>query len=300
MISIIICSKYSDISSELKENIKNTIGTDYEIIVINNSNGQYSIFSAYNKGFSQSKFPFLCFVHEDVLFKTENWGKLLINHLSDRKTGIIGVAGGKIMTRIPASWWLVGPGYKHLIQHYKNNKTSRLEKTQNYSGNNQPAILLDGVFLSFRSELFDKIKFDEELAGFHGYDHDISVQAAMAGYNNYVVFDILLEHFSEGNMSAQYYANLIKIYKKWKNYLPLFTPDIPKELKDDIGKIEIKMLKKLIRRMARSGFTTREIVSDTKFFISNLKNNGVDVDIKNLRLRIFFTRLFNAPKHLFK
>jgi len=300
MISIIICSKYSDIPQELKENIKNTIGTDYEIIVIDNSNGQYSIFSAYNKGASQSKFSFLCFIHEDILFKTENWGKLLINHLSDRKTGIIGVAGGKIMTRIPASWWLVGPGYKNLIQHYKHNKTSRLEKTQNYPGISQPAILLDGVFLSVRSELFDKIKFDEELTGFHGYDHDISVQSVMAGYNNYVVFDILLEHFSEGNMNSQYYANLIKIYKKWKDYLPLFTPDIPNETKDDIGKVEIRMLEKLIRRMARSGFSTQEIVSNTMFFIVSLKSKGVNVDIKNIKLRIFFTRLFNSPEYLFK
>lgn len=299
MISIIICSKHSDISPELKDNIKNTIGVDYEIIVIDNSNGDYSIFSAYNKGFAQSKFPFLCFVHEDILFKTENWGRSLINHLSDKKTGIIGVAGGKIMTRVPASWWMVGPGYKNLIQHYKHNKTSRLE-TQNYNGNRQPAILLDGVFLSFRSELFDKIKFDEQLTGFHGYDHDISVQSVTAGYNNYVVFDILLEHFSEGSMNAQYYANLIKIYKKWQANLPLFTPDIPNEIRLGISNTEIRMLEKLIRRMVRTGFTTREIVSDALFFIGSLKSKGVDTDIKNIRLRIFFTRLFNSPKYFFR
>lgn len=299
MISIIICSKHSDISPALKENIKNTVGIDYEIVVIDNSNGQYSIFAAYNKGFSLSKFPFLCFLHEDVLFKTENWGKVLVDHLSDKKTGIIGVAGGKIMTRIPASWWMVGPGYKNLIQHYKHNKTTRFE-TQNHSGMRQPAILLDGVFLSFRSELFDKIKFDEELTGFHGYDHDISVQSILASYNNYVVFDILLEHFSEGSMNAQYYANLIKIYKKWQNYLPLFTPDIPKEMRSGIGKIEIRMLEKLIRRMARTGFNTQEIVSDTLFFNDSLKRKGVGIDVKYLMSKIFLTRLINAPRHLFK
>lgn len=299
MISIIICSKHSDISVVLKDNIKNTIGVDYEIIVIDNSNGYYSIFSAYNNGVSKSKFPFLCFVHEDVLFTTKDWGKYLINHLSDKKTGIIGVAGGKIMTRVPASWWMVGPGYKNLIQHYKNNKTSRLE-TPDYSGNRQPAILLDGVFLSFRSELFDKIKFDETLTGFHGYDHDISVQSVMAGFNNYVVFDILLEHFSEGNMNAQYYANLIKIYKKWSNSLPLFTHDVPEKIRANISNTEIRMLEKLIRRMARTGFTSQEIVSDVQFFIDNLEDKGVDTNIKNIRFRIFFTRLINSPKYLFR
>lgn len=300
MISIIICSKHSDISPELKDNIKNTIGIDYEIVVMDNSNGQYSIFSAYNKGFIQSKFPFLCFVHEDVLFKTQNWGKVLINHLSDKKIGIIGIAGGKIMTRIPASWWMLGYGYKNLIQHYKNNKTSSLEKTQNHSGNPQPAILLDGVFLSFRSELFEKIKFDEDLTGFHGYDHDISVQSVLAGYNNYVVFDILLEHFSEGDMNAQYYANLIKIYKKRNDSLPLFAYDITDEVKAGIAKIEVRMLEKLIRRMARTGFTTQEIVSDTLFFSDSIKREGVGINIKYLWFKIFFTRLFNAPIYLFR
>jgi hypothetical protein len=299
MLSIIICSKYPDISAELKENIKNTVGVDYEIIVIDNSRGDYSIFSAYNRGCSHSKFSFLCFIHEDILFKTENWGSLLINHLNDEKTGIVGVAGGKVMTRIPASWWMVGPGYKNLIQHYKNNKISRTE-TQNNNGNSQPAILLDGVFLSFRRELLTKIQFDTNLTGFHGYDHDISVQSVLAGYNNYVVFDILLEHFSEGNMNASYYANLIKVYKKWQDKLPLFTSDISQKDIIDISNTEIKMLEKLIRRMARTGFSTREITADTSFFIESLKNKGVETNIKNIRTRVFFTRLFNSPKYLFK
>jgi hypothetical protein len=300
MISIIICSKYPDISQELKENIKNTIGTDYEIVVINNSQNQYSIFSAYNEGISQSKFPFLCFVHEDVMFKTKNWGKILFKHLSDNKTGIIGVAGGKIMTRIPASWWLVGPGYKNLIQHYKNKKTVVSEKTEHQSSMRQSAIILDGVFLAFRAELLEKIKFDEELTGFHGYDHDISVQTVMAGYNNYVIFDLLLEHFSEGNMNAQYYTNLIKVYKKWKDSLPLFTSDITFEIKAEIENIEIRMLEKLIRRMARSGSSTNEIVSETRYFANNIKIKGVCVEIKFLKLKIFLTRLFNAPKYLLR
>ena len=46
MISCIICSRKSDISAELKQNIQDTIGTDYELVIIDNSHSQYSIFSA--------------------------------------------------------------------------------------------------------------------------------------------------------------------------------------------------------------------------------------------------------------
>ena len=300
MISIIICSKFENISQVLRKNIEETIGVPYEIVIIDNSNSQYSIFSAYNKGVIQSKHQYLCFIHEDVLFKTQNWGKNLIEHLKDKKTGVIGVAGSKIVTRIPASWWTVGPGFKNLIQHYKKKKTINAETAHNLTTNIQQVVVLDGVFMSIRKELFDTIRFDEELTGFHAYDHDISIQAVIAGYKNFVVFDILLEHFSEGNLNAQYYANLIKLYKKRKDYLPIFTPDIPEDIRKNILNLEKKMLDKLLRRMARLGFSTQDIITDIRFFGDSLKKNGVNVQLKNIRFKILFTRLINSPKQLFK
>ena len=89
-----------------------------------------------------------------------------------------------------------------------------MKEPQNFTGERLPVVLLDGVFLAMRKDLFDAVKFDETLAGFHGYDFDISAQAVIAGYNNYVVYDILLEHFSEGNRDAAYYVNLTNIHKK--------------------------------------------------------------------------------------
>lgn len=67
MISIIICSRNSDISPTLIENIQHTIIVDNEVNVIDNSKNTYSIFSAYNEGVLRSKYPFLCFLHKGVL-----------------------------------------------------------------------------------------------------------------------------------------------------------------------------------------------------------------------------------------
>jgi len=300
MISIIICSKHSDISPVLKENIKNTIGINYEIIVIDNSINKHSIFSAYNMGFSQSKFPYLCFVHEDVFFCTENWGKRLINHLRDIKCGIVGVAGGKLIAKVPAQW-SNEKRYINVIQHRKDKKTPTLIKEPaDFQELRQSVILLDGVFLSMRRDLFTKIKFDEYLTGFHGYDYDISIQSIVAGYNNYIIYDILLEHYSEGYKDFRFYKNLIEIYKKWAERLPLFTKDISEEVLVKRKIIETRRLKRLVRRMAKTGFTTQDIVSNTMFFIDNLKKEGVKIEIKYVTLRIFFTRLFNSPRYLFK
>jgi len=75
MFSLIICSRNNDICDELKKNISLTIGSyKYEIIVVNNSKNEYSIFQAYNVGVRKAKFQYLCFMHEDILYLTNNWG----------------------------------------------------------------------------------------------------------------------------------------------------------------------------------------------------------------------------------
>ena len=74
MISLIICSKYDHLSDNLIRNIDQTIGTEYEIVHIDNSQHQYSIFSAYNEGVRRAKGNVLCFMHEDLHFHTDKWG----------------------------------------------------------------------------------------------------------------------------------------------------------------------------------------------------------------------------------
>ena len=67
MTSIIICSRKSEVSLELKESISSTIGVDFEIVVIDNSHNKYSIFEAYNLGAKRATNPYLCFIHEDII-----------------------------------------------------------------------------------------------------------------------------------------------------------------------------------------------------------------------------------------
>ena len=68
MISIIICCRIQTINKDLSENIKNTVGCDYELIVIDNSQNSYSIFEAYNLGIERSNGDYLCFIHDDILY----------------------------------------------------------------------------------------------------------------------------------------------------------------------------------------------------------------------------------------
>ncbi|OIP81068.1 MAG: hypothetical protein AUK44_10800 [Porphyromonadaceae bacterium CG2_30_38_12] len=294
MISIIICSRHSDISRDLKENIKSTIGLEYETIIIDNSENKYSIFFAYNFGFSQSNYPYLCFIHEDVIFRTNNWGVKLIEHLQVDKCGVVGIAGGKTVTNIPAQWSNENR-FMHIIQHYKKaNANSFIQEPLENENLAEEVIVVDGVFLAMQRTLFSHIKFDEQIDGFHSYDYDISIQSVVAGFHNFVVYDVLLEHFSEGFKDKRYYTNLIKVYKKWAAYLPLVTADLSNNTLLHIKEIENRRLKKLIRRMAKTGFSIDEITSTYSFFIDMLNKKGIFFKLRFLKQKIFFIKLYKS------
>ncbi len=298
MLSIIVCSRNNVLSTAFKNNINDTIGIDYELIHVDNSENKYSIFSAYNLGISKSKYNYLCMVHEDVLFHSHNWGAAIITHLQDPKTGILGVAGGDLVTRVPASWaTLISPSQNIIQTDSSKNKTTHQLDPLDYKLSKRSSVTLDGILLCMRKDITDKIRFDENLKGFHGYDYDISLQATVAGYVNYVIYDIKLEHFSKGKTDILYFRNLIAIYKKWGKYLPLIGENITADERLEIPTIEQKKLLQLTKKMVRKGFEKQEIVSEISYYANII---GFKKATNNLKFRIFLIRFFNCPKYLFR
>ena len=106
MISIVVCSRNLDDFEIFSRSLSETIGIEYELVRIENESNQYSICEAYNLGVSKSKFKCVCFCHEDVVFKTQNWGVRVLAHLSEPKTGLIGVAGSDTFSSVPNGWWV--------------------------------------------------------------------------------------------------------------------------------------------------------------------------------------------------
>ena len=291
MVSVIICSKYKKLSESVRQNIDKTIGVPYEIVCINNSRREYSIFSAYNKGIAQSKYPFLCFVHEDVIFQTENWGKKIVSQLDNSTTGLIGVAGSNTVFNVPSSWSSSHEKYINIIQSGKHSAHVRFPIAHN--NDKQEVILLDGVFLCANRNLFSKIAFDENLKGFHGYDLDICLQSASAGFQNYVVFDVLLEHYSKGFRNKSFFENLIKIYRKWDKYLPVY--DKSRYATVDILNSEEKAIDYLFIKMIKRGFVAAEIKSAITFYIEKIKSEKLQQKYRHISRKIFFLQLVYKP-----
>ena len=299
MLSIIICSRKPVPDELLSKNIEATIGVEYELIFIDNSKSNYSIYSAYNEGIGKTKFPFLCFVHDDVQFNTQDWGLLLINHLKNENIGLAGLAGGDAMLRIPFDYGALNRSMNIIhIDKTGQKPTEYVRMPKEFQRVSRPVLLLDGVFICGRSELFKKIRFDESIGGFHGYDYDISMQSFMAGYNNLVMYDIEIEHFSKGRMDASYFRAIRRIWEKWEVYLPVFERSITTQKQtEQILQLEKQRSKRLLKWLVRSGMPATEISEFFSTFIRKTDLKNQVFLIKFIRIRISFIQLISALRN---
>jgi hypothetical protein len=267
MLSIIICSRRNEIDSNLFENIKKSIGCDYELIVIDNSKNQKSIFDAYNLGIEKSKGEFLCFMHDDILVHTNNWGNILeLLFNSDANLGLIGVAGAKIKSKIPSAWWDCPHDQKavNMIQHFSKERIVNW----NYGfeqGNNVEVVTIDGVFMAMRKN--EHIQFDTKMKGFHNYDLNISLEHKKNNYKIIVTNEILIEHFSLGNLDENWLLSTLKAHKIYTNYLPISIGFQDSEI---IKLLEIKNAKRVIKQILSFGLNRKSISLWFNFFSLSL------------------------------
>lgn len=264
MISIIICSRTQAINKNLSENIKNTVGCDYELVVIDNSEHTYSIFEAYNLGITKSVGDYLCFIHDDVLFHTHGWGTILqIIFENNKKIGLLGIAGAKFKTKMPSTWWDSPEKSKvmNIIQHFRGGKTENL----NYgfdSNSLQEVVTLDGVFMALRKDTI--IFFNKHLTGFHNYDLNICFECIQKGYKIVVTNEILIEHFSAGTINESWVDSTFAIHKVYKNLLPLSI------LENREAKIfEVENAKRFIRLCLKYNRKQKAFFIWIKFFITH-------------------------------
>lgn len=228
MISIIICSRKPSLSNALCQNIEQTIGETYETVCVDSTARGLSIFEAYNQGVQQAKGEYLVFMHDDIVFRTQNWGRIISQSLEDKKTGIVGVLGGHIIDETSYSWTSSGFYSGQVIQVTNGTTTTY---NHNEAGLGNMVIALDGMLLAMRKELFDKeiLKWDSDTYnGFHFYDLDICMQAVSQGYKVQVV-PIMIEHHSLGAFNLSFYDSCKAFHQKWDSRLPVKTRSITPE-----------------------------------------------------------------------
>ena len=293
-LSLIFCSRTKQLPDLLLRNIEATIGCDYELIVVDNSQQEYSIFEAYQLGSSRSKGKYLAFLHDDLYFHTQNWGELLKEHLAVPGVGIVGIGGRDTLVRVPSSWTVSLP-YIHLTQSDKNRKNRKIKhRPADFSGLRAKVVMLDGVMLCMQSKLMETIGFDTRMAGFHGYDFDICIKSAAAGFQNYVMYNIEIEHFSRGNADKNYYRNLMLVFENNSALLPQST--LPLSLVEQ-EVLEIQGMNRLARKMIVKGFSFGEIRASYKLFCTITEMQSLTTPFNQLLLGLQFIliRLLYKP-----
>lgn len=233
MLSLIICSTNKETPQWLVDNIKETIGAEYEIIHIDNSENKYCICSAYNEGVRRAKGEVFCFMHEDIKYYSKDWGKSIETHMLNSEVTMLGVFGSTV---VPKDFDFRFSGFTtgHLIQ-----RTVRVTNPEEYvldgvhwdvNGPLDKVAMVDGCWFCIKASLFkgqDAIKFDDiTFDSFHLYDCDICMQVNQKGGGIYVVSDIVLEHFSLGVFSEGYLEGVVKFLAKWNDKLPCYVEGI--------------------------------------------------------------------------
>jgi glycosyltransferase involved in cell wall biosynthesis len=221
------------------ESVSQTIGVEYEPIVFDNREKKYGICKAYNEAAKEAKGDYLCFVHEDVVIKTDSWGKEIVKFIElNNGCGAIGIAGGKYANKNFTGWNVS----ERLIKVHDGISDNFDENDLVYKYDNpnneifSRAVCLDGVFLFVKKEIWENNKFDEEtFKGFHFYDADFTFSVSQK-YQNYVYFGLDIYHFSEGNRERTFCENMYIFQKKWKNRLPYCLPEYKIFFREELRK----------------------------------------------------------------
>jgi hypothetical protein len=245
MISVIISSSNPEYLSAVKKNIEETIGVPYEVLAVDNAAGEKGICEVYNTAGAKAEYDVLCFMHEDVILHTQDWGKKVVETLRDSEIGLLGIAGSTYKTLTPGGW--APPGlnasqYKtSFLQRFKFIDKDPVHELYN-SGNERlcQVAAVDGVWLCTKREVFNEFKFDDQLlTRFHGYDIEYSLQVGRK-YKVAVTFEVLLEHFSEGNYSEEWLQAMLLLHEKQRSHLPISIDEMSKKEARQVEKVAFK------------------------------------------------------------
>lgn len=221
-IIVIFSSHLSDEENQKFSNhVIETIGNvRCEVHCFKNFN-EYSLPQIYNKAIDKynNENAIMVFCHNDIVFKTKNWGKLLLTKFKSGVFDIIGVAGSIYLPE-SGMWWEDRSKMCGVVEHTDGINTWVNTYAEPKKGYTMPVVLIDGLFIAVDCNNIEN-KFDENFTGFHFYDLSFCIPNYLDGCNIGVTTDIRILHKSIGMTNDDWEFNRQQFIQKYKHDLPL-------------------------------------------------------------------------------
>lgn len=200
--------------------IGNTVGVKHKVVCYPNFN-QFSLTEIYNDAIKNHnrEDAIMVFCHNDIIFKTRNWGRIILSKFNNSNYQIIGVAGS---TYLPESgvWWEDRTKMVGIVEHTDGYKDWVSEYSPERKGQITSVVLIDGLFMAVDCNDIEH-QFDEEFKGYHLYDVSFCVPNWLDGINIGVTTDIRILHKSIGQTNSQWDENRKQLVEKYKEELPI-------------------------------------------------------------------------------
>ena len=201
------------------KHIDSTIGVDHRVHCYVNHN-QFSLPELYNRAIQEhhEEDTIMVFCHNDIVFKTKDWGKKLLAKFNNTHYEIIGVAG---TTNMPESgrWWDDRSKMMGIVEHTNSLRTWVSEYCKPFGGVKE-VCLIDGLFMAVDTSLIIN-QFDEDFKGFHFYDVSFCIPNYLDGNYIGVVTDIRILHKSIGMTNQQWEDARKQFQYKYSADLPI-------------------------------------------------------------------------------
>jgi hypothetical protein len=231
-ICLIFSSHFPDVENEkFIAHLKATAGIEVHVECVKNMN-QYSLTEAYNIGWKRLDDlnlgkEIIVFCHNDIEFKSQDWGKTLLFFFNKYQDyDIIGIAGSDQVLE-HGVWYLneqrqVYAQDTHMFGRvWHTNGVREIESiyTRKINGIKE-AVIVDGLFFAINGATIVK-RFNEDYKNFHYYDVTFCFENFLEGCNIGVIDKISVLHQSIGMTNQNWENNRLQFVDQFKADLPI-------------------------------------------------------------------------------
>lgn len=220
--SLTIVFSTRQIDPAFAAHVRASAGVKDAAILAYENPGSQSLASLYNRGLHEARSDIVVFVHDDVHFDTQGWGRRLIAEFSSSRFGILGVAGTTDLVvdeaGRAAAWWQWGARQVGRITHEIGDKREAT-RYSNIFNQPVPVVCVDGVFMAVHRQRI-KASFDERFTGFHFYDIPFCLANHCRGVAVGVSFALKLTHYSAGTPGQDWDQARRLFSERYAEHLP--------------------------------------------------------------------------------